>query len=224
MRTDAQIQQDVMAQLKWSPLLSASDIGVSVKDGVVTLSGHVDTYAKKLQAEKETKKVIGVKAIAEEIHVGLSPGSKKTDAEIAKAVLHSMRWNTTIPDELIKIKVEEGIVTLEGEVNWEYQRKSAENAVAKLTGVRSVLNSITIKQKVAPDDLKQRIKAAFQRNATLDASNIEVEVIGGLALLKGRVRSFAEKEDAEHAVWSAPGVVKVENKLKLIDEPAFSFT
>jgi osmotically-inducible protein OsmY len=225
MKTDAQIQQDVIDQIKWNPLLNASEIGVAVKNGVVTLSGQVDTYQKKLEAEKEAKKIAGVRAIAEDIHVGISPSSQRTDAEIAEAVINALKWHTSIPQENIQVKVEDGFVTLDGEVEWEFQRESAKNAVINLTGVRSVINTIKLKHKVTPNDLKQKINAAFHRSATLDASKIEIEVVGTKAILKGRVRSFAEREDAEKAAWAAPGILDVDNKLELVEmeeEPQYS--
>lgn len=217
MKTDEKIQQDVIEQIKWNPQLNASEIGVAVKNGVVTLSGQVDTYQKKLLAEKEVRKVSGVKAIAEDIHVGLSATNKKTDTEIAEAVVNALKWHTSIPHENIQVKVEDGFVTLEGEVEWEFQRESAKNAVVSLAGVRSVINTIKLKGKVTPDDLKQKIKAAFHRSATIDAGKIEIEVVGAKAILKGKVRSFAEREDAESTAWSAPGILDVENKLELTE-------
>jgi osmotically-inducible protein OsmY len=217
MKTDEKIQQDVIEQIKWNPQLNASEIGVAVKNGVVTLSGQVDTYQKKLLAEKEARKVSGVKAIAEDIHVGLSATNKKTDTEIAEAVLNALKWHTSIPHENIQVKVEDGFVTLEGEVEWEFQRESAKNAVVSLAGVRSVINTIKLKGKVTPDDLKQKINAAFHRSATIDAGKIEVEVVGTKAILKGKVRSFAEREDAESTAWSAPGILDVDNKLELME-------
>jgi osmotically-inducible protein OsmY len=226
MRTDAQIQQDVIDQIKWNPQLNAFEIGVAVKNGVVTLSGQVDTYLKKLEAEKEARKVVGVKAIAEDIHVGVSPGIKKTDTEIAEAALNALKWHTSIPEDSIRLKVEGGIVTLEGEVEWGFQRDSASHAVNNLAGVRGVINTITLKQKATPNDLKQKINAAFHRSASIDASKIEIEVVGTKAILKGKVRSFAEKDDAESAAWSAPGILDVDNKLEITElekEPHFTY-
>jgi osmotically-inducible protein OsmY len=217
MKTDEKIQQDVIEQIKWNPLLNATEIGVAVKNGVVTLSGQVDSYHKKLEAEKEAKKVSGVKAIAEDIHVGISASNKRTDTEIAEAVINALKWHTSISQENIQVKVEEGFVTLDGEVEWDFQRESAKNAVVSLAGVRSVINTIRLKQKVTPDDLKQKINAAFHRSASLDASKIEIEVVGTRAILKGKVRSFAEREDAESAAWSAPGILDVDNKLELVE-------
>jgi osmotically-inducible protein OsmY len=217
MKSDEKIQQDVMDQIKWNPLLTASEIGVAVKDGVVTLSGQVNTCLKKTEAEKEAKKVAGVKAIAEDIHVGISTRYTKTDTEIAQAILMALKWDTSIPEEHIKVKVEDGFVTLEGEAEWGFQRESAQKAVVNLAGVRSVINLITVKPKIKPQDLQQKISAAFHRIATIDSSRIAVEVIGTKAILTGQVRSLAEKDDAEDAAWSAPGILTVDNKLELLE-------
>jgi osmotically-inducible protein OsmY len=221
MKTDAQIQQDVIAQIKWNPLLDASEIGVYVKNGIVTLSGRVDTFLKKMEAEKVVKKVSGVKAIAEDIMVGISPIFQRTDEEIAQAVLNALQWHSSVPDDKIQVKVEHGVVSMEGEVDWDFQRVSAREAVVNLASVRNVINNITLKQRVAPGDLKHKIIAAFYRSATIDASKVHVDVIGSKAVLTGQVRSFIEKEDAENAVLQAPGVIAVENKLKIEIEPEY---
>ncbi len=222
MKTDMEIQKDVIDQLKWEPFLNASQIGVAVKNGIVTLSGQVDTYSKKVLAEKTVKKVSGVKAIAEDIQVGLSPAYKKNDTEVAEAVVNALRWHTMIPEDKIKVSVEDGNVKLEGDVEWEYQRNQAKTTIENLTGVRFVTNLIAVKPKITPYELQQKITAAFQRSANIDASKVTTEVLGSRVILRGKVRSFAEKEDAENAVWAAPGVVTVENKL-VIEEPEYAF-
>lgn len=222
MKTDIEIQKDVIEQLKWEPFLNASQIGVSVKNGIVTLSGQVDAYSKKTQAERAAKKVLGVKAIAEDIQVGISPVYKKNDTEIAEAVVNALKWHTMIPDEKIKISVEDGTVKLEGEVEWEYQRSQAKSAIENLTGVRFVTNLVSVKPKVTPYEIQLKINNAFQRSANIDAGKVTVEVQGSKVILKGEVRSFAEKEDAENAAWAAPGVITVESKLE-IKEPEYAF-
>jgi osmotically-inducible protein OsmY len=222
MRTDAQIQKDVMDEIKWEPFLHASEIGVAVKNGIVTLSGQVDSYSKKLSAEKATKKVLGVKAIAEDIQIGVSPAYKKTDTEIAEAVLNALKWHTAVQEEKIKIKVEDGNVRLDGEVEWEYQRTNAKTAIENLSGVRSIINFITVKPRATATDVRQKIASAFHRSATIDAEKITTEVVGSKVILRGKVRSIAEKEDAEIAAWNAPGVTILENKLT-VEEPVYEF-
>jgi osmotically-inducible protein OsmY len=222
MKTDSQIQKDVMAQLKWEPILDAAEIGVGVKEGVVTLSGIVDAYNKKMMAERAAKKVNGVRAVALDIQVGVSPIFKKTDSEIAETVLNALRLHTAVQEDRIKIKVEDAVVTLEGTVEWEYQRKAAGDSIENLPGIRGVLNYIIVKPKAVASDLEQKIGAAFHRSATIDAQKVRVEIMGSKVILSGTVRSIAEKEDAEDAVWAAPGVITVENKLH-IEEEVFAF-
>jgi len=222
MKTDLQIQNDVMAQIKWEPILNAAEIGVSVKNGVVTLSGRVDSYPKKAAAEKAAKKVRGVKAVAEDIVVGISPASRKSDTEIAEAVANALKWHTAVKEEKVKIKVEDGFVTLTGEVDSPFERTSATDAIENLTGVKMVFNLISIKTKPLAENVKLNIQAAMTRHASIDASKVKVEIVGNKAILTGTVRSFVESDDAEDAAWAAPGVNSVENKLQ-IDEEQFAY-
>lgn len=218
MKTDAQIQKDVTDQLKWEPILNASEIGVAVKDGVVTLSGIVDTYSKKLAAETAAKRITGVKAVAEDIQVGSSPIFNRTDSELAAAVVNALKWNSSVPDEKIKVKVEDGSVTLEGIVDWDYQRNAARMAVANLAGVKRVNNFLTLKPTVMASDVKGKISSSFLRHATIDADKISVEVSGNKVTLKGTVRSYAEEDDAIAAAWAAPGVSSVDSRLVIRQE------
>ncbi len=218
MRTDLEIQKDVMEELKWAPLLKATEIGVAVKDGVVTLSGTVDSYTKKMEAEKAAKRVTGVKAIAEEIEIKFFSSSIKNDTEIARTIADSLRWHSSVPEDKIKVKVEGGWVTLEGEVDWDYQKGAAENAIINLTGVKGINDLMTVKPQVVAKDVKQKIAAAFHRNATIDSEKINIEIAGNKATLKGVVRSWAERDDAEDAVWNAPGISSVDNQLEIENE------
>lgn len=218
MKTDLEIQQDVINELKWKPLLNASEIGVAVKNGVVTLSGTVDTYSKKNEAEAAAKNVLGVKAVAQEIEVKISSIGKKTDGEIAEAVLNALKWDTSVPNEKIKVKVENGWVTLEGEVLWDYQRTAAKDATKNLTGVRGINNLIAVKPSAIAKDIKENISAAFLRSATLDSQKIQVEIHGNKVILSGKVRAWAEREEAANVAWNAPGITSVENKIAIDTE------
>jgi osmotically-inducible protein OsmY len=215
MKSDARIQKDVMEELNWHPILNAAQIGVSVHDGVVTLTGIVDNYTKKITAENAAKKVSGVKGVAEDIQVGTSPSYNKTDAEIADAILNALRWHTAVMDDKVKFKVEKGIVTLDGEVEWDYQRVAAKSAIENLAGIRMIFNLISVKPRIAVSDLKSKIKSALQRSALTDANNIDVEVNGSAVVLSGIVHSIKEKEDVESAAWMAPGVSSVENRIAI---------
>jgi osmotically-inducible protein OsmY len=215
MKTDSQLQKDVMDELTWQPSIKSSEIGVSVSEGIVTLSGTVDTYAQKREAEKAALRVEGVKGIAEDIVVDLPFGNKKDDSDIAKAAINALRWDTMVPDEHIKVKVDNGWVTTEGKVDWLFQKVAVNNAISNLTGVKGVTNLVTVTPRANPEDVKKKISAAFERSATIDANNIQVENIGNKILLKGSVRSYAERLDAQHAAWNAPGVAQVENLLEV---------
>lgn len=215
MKTDLEIQRDVMEELLWSPLLKASEIGVAVKNGVVTLSGTVDSYAKKLEAESAAKKVAGVMAVAENIEVKISQLGKRNDTEIAQAILNALKWHSAVQEDKIKMKVEDGWVTLEGNVEWEFQKNAAKNAIENLFGVRGITNLIKVTPTIAANDISRKINTAFHRSATVDADRIEIEVIGNKVILSGKVRSYAEKKDAENAAWLAPGISHVENNLQI---------
>lgn len=223
MKSDMEIQKDVQSQIQWEPFLKSSRIGVSVKEGIVTLSGQVEHLAQKLHAERAALKVSGVKAIAEDIQIGVSPLLEKSDTEIAGLVLNALQWHSAVPRDIIKVRVEEGIVTLQGEVEWEFQRHSAKNAVAQLPGVRHVNNLLTVAPKVFITDVKSRISEALHRSASIDAEKVNVEVDGSRVVLRGKVRSYAEKEDAEEAVWCAPGVTKVESFLEIEPQEAYTY-
>jgi len=218
MKNDAQIQTDVQNQLKWEPQLNAAQIGVSVNNGIVTLSGIVDTYPKKMAAERVTKNVIGVKAVALDIQVGISPVNRKSDTEIAEACVNALRWDSSVPDDKIKVKVENGTVSMEGTVEWGYQRLAAKNAIVKLTGVKGVNNMIVVKQKPSSIDIKQRIRESFITTAGHEADNIRLEVLGSKVVLRGNVKSHYEKEEAENTAWATPGVMQACTTIRRIDE------
>tara|TARA_R110001606_G_scaffold44859_13_gene117117 strand:- start:15 stop:683 length:669 start_codon:yes stop_codon:yes gene_type:complete len=215
MKSDAEIKEDVLDELAWQPNIDETEIGVIVENGIVTLSGVVNQYSKKIAAEKAVKSVEGVKAIAGDIEVKYGDDYKKTDKEIAKAVVEALEWNSSVPEENLTIKVEDGWVYLSGEVNWQYQRNAAKSAVENLLGVRKVINNISIKQDIKPFDVKEKIKKAFERSAELDANNITVLTDGYTVTLQGKVHSIKEKEDAESAAYRAPGVYSVKNELKV---------
>ena len=223
MKNDLEIQQDVINHLKWQPSINSSNIGVAVKNGVVTLSGQVDTYYQKLAAENAAKKVTGVRAIAEDLQVGMSPAFHKTDAEIAESVLNALKWHSAVPENKIKVKVDDGFVTLEGQVEWEFQSSSAKSAVSNLLGVKNVINNIVIEPKLTATDVRSNIREALHRTATVDAGKITVSINGTKVILHGTVRSFAEKEDIEEAAWCPPGVTAIESHLTVEPQLALAF-
>lgn len=216
MKTDSELQQDVMSELKWEPTVKAVEIGVSVKDGVVTLSGYVDNLYKKWAAERAAARVFGVRAVAEEITVKLPGSLKRSDGEIGGAAANALEWNTSVPYDRLKVQVKDGVVTLSGEVEWWYQKDAAEEAVRKLTGVVMVNNQITVKPKVKPADLKSKIENAFHRNALLDARRITIETHEGTVILGGSVRSWAERAEARWAAGAAPGVCEIVDNIIII--------
>jgi len=215
MKTDLELKKDVFEELQWEPSVDATDIGIIVKDGVVTLTGSVDHYPEKWEAEHAALRVFGVKAVANEIEVKLPGDYERTDADIALAAANSLKWNTSVPKDSIQTVVEKGWVTLRGEVDWLYQKMSAETAVRNLIGVKGVINEVTIKPRVMPSDVKEKIEAALKRNASLDAQGIQVEVNGTKVTLRGKVHSWAERDGAYMAAWSAPGVTEVKDKITI---------
>ena len=210
-RRDEEIQRDVLAELKWDAQIQPNEIGVSVKDGVVTLTGWVDSYLKKWSAEDAAHKVAGVKAVANDIEIKLA--TERTDSDIAEAAVHALEWDAGVPSDRVKATVSKGWVTLKGEVEWQYQKQDAEQVVRRLAGVKGVTNLITVKPHVTPSELKKKIEDALVRNAEIDANKITVEVQGSKAILKGTVRAWAEKEEAARVAWSAPGITSVENRI-----------
>jgi osmotically-inducible protein OsmY len=212
-RTDEEIQRDVLAELKWDAQVQPNEIGVSVKDGVVILTGWVDSFLKKWAAEEAAHRVPGVKAVANDIEVRLP--SERTDADIAAAAIRALEWDAGIPSDKIELTVSKGWVTFKGEVEWQYQKEDAERVVRRLSGVKGVTNLIVVKPRTTASELKKKIEEALVRNAQIDASRITVEVQGTKAILKGTVRSWAEKEEAERVAWLAPGITSVENRITL---------
>jgi osmotically-inducible protein OsmY len=212
-RTDTEIHKDIVAELKWEPSLRDDDIAVAVSDGVVTLAGYVDSYADKWKAESVVSKIKGVKAVANDLTVKLPSSSERTDPDIARAAVDALKWNISVPPDRIKVKVEKGWITLEGDVDWYYQKEAAERAVRYLTGVKGVSNLIALRARPAASDVKQKIRDTLQRGAAFDADRITVEVEGNRAILRGTVRSYAEMRDAERAAKNAPGIAEVDNRL-----------
>ena len=213
MKTDKQLQQDVIEDLRWDPSIDASKIGVVASKGVVTLTGSVPSYFQKQNTERVVKRVSGVRAVANDIEVQLPSSTIQTDSIIATAVLNALKWSTSVPEENLTASVSKGWVTLEGKVEWNYQKESAEKAVEELLGVKGVTNHITVSPHIKSREVRSEIKAAFHRYAELESRNIEVEATDSSVTLRGQVRSWAERKEAENAAWMAPGVTQVKNEI-----------
>ena len=214
-RSDTQIQADVLAELKWDARVQPNEVGVSVKDGIVTLTGYVDSYTKKWAAEERAHRVAGVKAVANDIQVRLPGSSERTDADLAGAARRALEWNTLVPADRVRVTVSNGFVTLEGDVDWQYERDAAERSVRNLVGVKGVSNLIRVKPNAMPQNIKERIEQALRRIIEEDARNITVEVEGSKVILRGTVRSWAERQEAERTAWSAPGITSVDNRITI---------
>jgi osmotically-inducible protein OsmY len=210
---DKTLRQNIIDELDFEPSINAAHIGIAAEKGVVTLTGHVGSYAEKIAAEDAVKRIKGVKAIAQEIEVRYPSAERRSDDEIAKRALDTLAWNVTVPNERIQVKVQKGWITLSGEVDWYYQKQAAENSVRKLSGVIEVSNQITLKETVQRADVKRRIENALKRHAEVEADNIRVAVADGKVTLEGKVKAWHERQIAEQAAWAAGGVRAVDDRL-----------
>jgi osmotically-inducible protein OsmY len=213
MRSDKEIEQNVRDELEWDPDLNATDIAISVRGGVVTLTGFVKSFTDKYAAEAAAKRVAGVVAVANDIEVRMPSIDQRPDPEIARDAVAAIKSQLPLAAEHIKVLVKNGWVTLEGEVEWQYQRNTAADAVRRIKGVKGVSNLIVLKPRATPSEIRRKIEEAFRRNAEVDANRITVEANGSEVILKGTVRSWAEREEAERTAWSAPGVTKVDDRI-----------
>ena len=213
MKSDSQLQHDVVSELEWEPSVDHEDIGVSVNDGVVTLNGFVKSYAEKQGAERATRRVSGVKAIAQEIKVRFASAPKTADHEIAKRILDVFAWSVLVPDDKITVKVENGWVTLSGTVDWHFQTQEAEKAAGRISGVLGIINRLAVRHRPTASDIRKRIEDAFERQADLDADGVTISLDGNKVKLGGRVKAWHERQVAERAAWAAPGVTHVEDHI-----------
>jgi len=214
-KTDAQLKTDILSELEFEPSVKATDIGVLVKDGTVTLNGYATSYGEKYNAVTATKRVAGVTAIADDIEVKFPDSMRRTDGDIAATADAAIKWSTSVPKDSVQVIVRDGWITLEGAVEWWYQRNSAEDLVQYLSGVAGVSNNIAIKPVLSAADIAVSIKAAFERSSLLDATKIQVETSGSQVTLRGKVRNYAEREEAERVAWAAPGAYSVDNQISV---------
>ena len=215
MKTDSDLKRDVLTELLWDPLVPEARVGVAVSDGVVTLTGHLDTYAEKVATKRAVERVAGVQAIAVELDVIPAGVHQRSDTEIAAAVQHALSWNTSVPQGRVNVTVEKGWVTLSGELDWNFQRRAVERMIRPLKGVAGIIDNIALKALPIPVNLSSRIKDALTRQAVREARRIEISVDGSVVTLRGNVHSWAERTAAEGATWSAPGVSRVNNQLTI---------
>jgi len=215
MKTDSDLKRDVEAELAWDPQVRSNAIGVSVKDGVVTLTGHIETFSEKHAAERALRRVTGVRAIALELDVKLDPSHRRSDTDIAQSAEQALKWNTSVPLDQVRLTVDHGWVTLRGEMDWDYQRRAVEAVVRPLMGVMGISNEITIKPRVSQADIKHRIAAALGRQVERELKHMDIEVDGGKVTLRGKVNSWHERDAAQGVAWSAPGVRTVINELSV---------
>jgi osmotically-inducible protein OsmY len=215
MRSDEQLKLDVIDELRWDPAVGRSEIAVAAEEGVVTLVGRVDSYAKRIAAIRAAERVAGVAVVVDDIDVRLTADARRTDDQLAHAVAAVLLWDVEVPEDRVKAEVRKGLVTLDGEVDWHYQRAAAERAVRSLTGVTGVYNRLLVRKQPSIPDVRSRIEKSLARNAEIDARKIRVDTADGTVILRGTVRSRAERDDAERAAWSAPGVTRVRDEIAI---------